>query len=52
MLEIYTMPSAESAPRTLYDKVLSDHIVNEQDDGTLLIYIGMVIDGDVKGICR
>ncbi|KAJ5881641.1 3-isopropylmalate dehydratase fused small/large subunit [Penicillium soppii] len=33
------MPSAESKPRTLYDKVFQDHIVNEQEDGTCLIYI-------------
>ncbi|KAJ6077401.1 uncharacterized protein N7446_000337 [Penicillium canescens] len=33
------MPSAESKPKTLYDKVFSDHIVNEQEDGTCLIYI-------------
>ncbi|KAJ5592251.1 hypothetical protein N7537_009155 [Penicillium hordei] len=33
------MPSAESKPKTLYDKVFQDHIVNEQDDGTCLIYI-------------
>ena len=33
------MPSAESKPKTLYDKVFEDHIVNEQEDGTCLIYI-------------
>ncbi|KAI1505208.1 putative 3-isopropylmalate dehydratase [Biscogniauxia marginata] len=33
------MPSATSSPRTLYDKVLSDHIVDEKEDGTVLIYI-------------
>ena len=33
------MPSAESGPKTLYDKVFQDHIVNEQEDGTCLIYI-------------
>ncbi|KAJ5907642.1 3-isopropylmalate dehydratase [Penicillium taxi] len=33
------MPSATSKPRTLYDKVFDDHIVNEQDDGTCLLYI-------------
>ncbi|KAJ5666318.1 3-isopropylmalate dehydratase [Penicillium maclennaniae] len=33
------MPSAETKPRTLYDKVFADHIVNEQDDGTCLLYI-------------
>ncbi|KAI0008078.1 putative 3-isopropylmalate dehydratase [Xylariaceae sp. FL0662B] len=33
------MPSALSRPLTLYDKVLRDHIVDEKDDGTVLIYI-------------
>lgn len=33
------MPAAERAPQTLYDKVLSDHIVDEKLDGTLLLYI-------------
>lgn len=33
------MPSADSKPKTLYDKVFQDHIVNEQEDGTCLIYI-------------
>lgn len=33
------MPGAVRGPRTLYDKVFEDHIVNEQDDGTILIYI-------------
>ena len=36
------MPSATPKPRTLYDKVTQDHIVNEQDDGTILLYIGML----------
>lgn len=35
------MPSAVSAPLTLYDKVLRDHIVDEKEDGTILLYIGM-----------
>jgi 3-isopropylmalate dehydratase len=35
------MPSATKKPRTLYDKVFEDHIVNEQSDGTILLYIGM-----------
>ena len=26
-------------PRTLYDKIWDDHVVNEQDDGTCLLYI-------------
>lgn len=34
------MPSADAQPRTLYDKVFQDHIVNEQSDGTILLYIG------------
>ncbi|KAM5465638.1 3-isopropylmalate dehydratase [Microsporum audouinii] len=33
------MPAPDKAPRTLYDKVLKDHIVNEQKDGTILLYI-------------
>jgi len=33
------MPSAEGAPQTLYDKIISDHIVDEKLDGTILIYI-------------
>jgi len=28
-----------SAPRTLYDKIWDDHIVDTQDDGTCLLYI-------------
>lgn len=34
------MPSAVQPPRTLYDKVFQDHIVEEKDDGTVLLYIG------------
>lgn len=33
------MPAADKKPKTLYDKVLDAHIVNEQEDGTLLLYI-------------
>ena len=33
------MPGLVAGPRTLYDKVLDNHIVNEQSDGTILIYI-------------
>ncbi|RAH46873.1 3-isopropylmalate dehydratase LEU1 [Aspergillus brunneoviolaceus CBS 621.78] len=33
------MPGVDKKPKTLYDKVLDHHIVNEQEDGTLLIYI-------------
>lgn len=35
------MPGADKKPKTLYDKVLDAHIVNEQEDGTILLYIGM-----------
>ena len=28
-----------NAPRTLFDKVWDSHVVDEQDDGTCLIYI-------------
>jgi len=34
------MPGAVIPPSTLYDKVLRDHIVDERDDGTILLYIG------------
>ncbi|KAL8796401.1 MAG: hypothetical protein Q9195_001308 [Heterodermia aff. obscurata] len=33
------MPSANKKPQTLYDKVFQDHVVNERDDGTILLYI-------------
>jgi 3-isopropylmalate dehydratase len=33
------MPGVVKGPQTLYDKVLENHIVNEQPDGTLLLYI-------------
>ncbi|KAI9839220.1 MAG: hypothetical protein M1819_003213 [Sarea resinae] len=33
------MPSAEKKPQTLYDKVFQDHVVDERDDGTILLYI-------------
>ena len=36
------MPTATSGSQTLYDKVLKDHIVHEREDGTLLLYIGMM----------
>jgi 3-isopropylmalate dehydratase len=34
------MPASERNPQTLYDKVLSAHVVDEKLDGTILIYIG------------
>ncbi|KEY70984.1 hypothetical protein S7711_00821 [Stachybotrys chartarum IBT 7711] len=33
------MPVSVGSPQTLYDKVLSDHIVDEKLDGTVLLYI-------------
>jgi homoaconitase/3-isopropylmalate dehydratase large subunit len=36
------MPSAVKQPQTLYDKVFEDHIVEEKEDGTILLYIGML----------
>ncbi|MCJ1439892.1 MAG: 3-isopropylmalate dehydratase [Stictis urceolatum] len=33
------MPGIVKSPQTLYDKVLRDHIVDEKDDGTILLYI-------------
>ncbi|KAF2395745.1 3-isopropylmalate dehydratase [Trichodelitschia bisporula] len=33
------MPGAVRLPQTLYDKVFCDHIVDEKDDGTVLLYI-------------
>jgi 3-isopropylmalate dehydratase len=37
------MPGVDAKPKTLYDKVFGDHIVNEQEDGTILIYIGELV---------
>ena len=31
--------SAETTPRTLYDKIWDDHVVHEAEDGTCLLYI-------------
>ena len=28
-----------AAPKTLYDKIFADHVVDTQDDGTCLLYI-------------
>ena len=33
------MVNPMSAPRTLYDKIWDDHMVDQQDDGTCLLYI-------------
>ena len=38
--DLLAMPSADKKLRTLYDKVFQDHIVDERDDGTILLYIG------------
>ena len=37
------MPSAVKPPQTLYDKVFQDHIVDEKEDGTILLYIGALL---------
>jgi 3-isopropylmalate dehydratase len=34
------MPGIVTPPRTLYDKVFHDHIVDEKEEGTILLYIG------------
>ena len=41
------MPSAVQPPRTLYDKVFEDHIVEEKEDGTILLYIGIALTEQV-----
>ncbi|MEW6256880.1 MAG: 3-isopropylmalate dehydratase large subunit [Pseudomonadota bacterium] len=33
------MTQSASAPRTLYDKIFDDHVVERQEDGTCLLYI-------------
>jgi 3-isopropylmalate/(R)-2-methylmalate dehydratase large subunit len=33
------MPVNSTAPRTLYDKIWDDHVVDEQEDGACVIYI-------------
>lgn len=45
------MPSAVKPPRTLYDKVLEDHIVDEKDDGTILLYIGTITAVHAPCVC-
>ena len=42
-LQLFIMPSAVKPPQTLYDKVFKDHIVEEKEDGTVLLYIGMLL---------
>jgi hypothetical protein len=36
------MPASDRNPQTLYDKVLSAHVVDEKLDGTILLYIGKI----------
>jgi 3-isopropylmalate dehydratase len=38
------MPGITKQPKTLYDKVFGDHIVDEKEDGTILIFIGKRIE--------
>jgi homoaconitase/3-isopropylmalate dehydratase large subunit len=38
------MPGVIKQAQTLYDKVFNDHVVNEAEDGTILLYIGMLFD--------
>lgn len=49
------MPGSVRNPQTLYDKVLSKHIVDEKLDGTLLLYIGTLLYNDIleneNGLC-
>ncbi|MGA9599948.1 MAG: 3-isopropylmalate dehydratase large subunit [Methylocystis sp.] len=33
------MPKTSSAPRTMYDKIFDDHVVDRQEDGACLLYI-------------
>src|SRR5262249_13110687 len=34
-----TLAMPQSAPRTLYDKIFEDHVVDRQADGTCILYI-------------
>jgi len=43
------MPGIVKPPQTLYDKVFRDHIVDEKDDGTILLYIGELHTGNLGG---
>lgn len=42
------MPLTMKPPQTLYDKVFEDHIIEEKEDGTVLLYIGMVDTAKLK----
>jgi homoaconitase/3-isopropylmalate dehydratase large subunit len=35
------MPGIVKGPQTLYDKIFNDHIVEEKEDGTIILYVGM-----------
>lgn len=35
------MPGFLTRPQTLYDKVFKDHVVDEKEDGTILLYVGV-----------
>ena len=48
-LWLYKMPGVVTPPRTLYDKVFQDHIVDEKEDGTILLYIGK--QAYIGGLC-
>lgn len=43
------MPVSVGTPQTLYDKVLSSHIVDERLDGTILLYIGSSSTSSLHG---
>jgi 3-isopropylmalate/(R)-2-methylmalate dehydratase large subunit len=38
-MESMTHAMADTAPKTLYDKIFDDHVVDRQPDGTCLLYI-------------
>lgn len=44
------MPSLVKSPQTLYDKVFQEHIVDERDDGTILLYIGEQCSDDYNRV--
>jgi 3-isopropylmalate dehydratase len=50
--EEHKMPGVVTRPQTLYDKVFNDHIVDEKDDGTILLYIGMYYLSAIRGAKR
>lgn len=46
------MPGAVAGPKTLYDKVFDAHIVDEKDDGTVLLYIGKQAPNSFAHECK